>query len=158
MKLDYGVLVEKAFRGMIRSALKKMQKITDDNLCFLLVIDTKHKDVLMPEYLKAQYPQNMAVILQHKFVNLRVYSSYFSVELSFGGKREDISIPFGAIMMFNDKTSGMELVFETAKWTDPTGDDCDYVYSFGFEYEEKSANIDTNFRDNLINFENIKNR
>ncbi|MDR2777718.1 MAG: ClpXP protease specificity-enhancing factor SspB [Rickettsiales bacterium] len=156
--LDYGVLVEKAFRNMIRSVLREVQKMTEENLCLMFVVDTRHRGVLIPKYLRAQYPQNIVIILQHQFVNLKVYASHFSVELNFGGKFEEISIPFGAILVFNDKTSGMELAFDVIDWTDPINGNHGCICGFGIEYEERAANVDVNSSDNLIRFEDIKNR
>jgi hypothetical protein len=157
MGLDYGVLVEKAFRAMIRSALRKAQNMAEENLCFMIVINTRHRGVVIPKYLKTQYPDSITLIMQHQFANLRVQSNYFSAELNFGGKFESISIPFGAIQMFTDRTSGMELVLDMMQ---PNIDNGGYscVYSFelgggGFMDSEEEEDPE----DNVIQFEDIRN-
>ncbi|MDR1495298.1 MAG: ClpXP protease specificity-enhancing factor SspB [Rickettsiales bacterium] len=155
--LDYGILVEKAFRGMIRAALRKAQNMVGENLCFLMVIDTRHKGITIPKYLKKQYPNSITLILQHQFANLRVQSNCFSVELNFGGKLEEVSVPFGAILAFSDRTSGMELVFDMLQ-ADSGSNDCGYLYSFGLDYEERAANVDIDFKNNIIEFEDIRKR
>ncbi|WP_168464694.1 ClpXP protease specificity-enhancing factor SspB [Wolbachia endosymbiont of Ctenocephalides felis wCfeT] len=73
---------------------------------------TYFNDVIIPDYLKKSYPSQMLIVLQHQFFNLKVFEDKFSVNLSFRGKQEQITIPFFAINEFHDKISGDVLVFD----------------------------------------------
>ncbi|WP_253300017.1 ClpXP protease specificity-enhancing factor SspB [Wolbachia endosymbiont of Chironomus riparius] len=73
---------------------------------------TNFKGVSISEYLKKLYPDQMLIVLQYQFDNLKVCEDHFSVILSFRGKQEQITIPFSAIHKFHDKTSGDILIFD----------------------------------------------
>jgi hypothetical protein len=66
---------------------------------------THFNGVIIPDHLKKSYPVQMLIILQHQFYNLKVFEDKFSVDLSFNGKQEQITIPFFAISEFHDKIS-----------------------------------------------------
>lgn len=153
-ELDYNILIEKAMRNVAKLALKKAQKIKNDNLCFLFVVNTKHKKIIMPDYLKKQYPEEITLILQHQFANLDVGNNYFSVDLSFSGRIEKIVIPFNAILVFTDQKAGIELRFDIV---DNGELDVDYSYDCEtVDVEYDSANINIDYSDNLINFKDIQ--
>ena len=66
----------------------------------------------MSERLRAQYPEQMTIILQHQFWDLTVNEQGFEVGLSFGGIPEKLSIPFEAISGFFDPSVQFGLQFE----------------------------------------------
>ncbi|OEY86482.1 stringent starvation protein B domain protein [Wolbachia pipientis] len=76
---------------------------------------TGSKNVVMPDYLKKLYPNQMLIVLQHQFYNLKVFEDKFSVNLSFNGKQEQMVIPFAAISKFYDKISEDILNFASGK-------------------------------------------
>lgn len=54
---------------------------------FYITFSTTHSGVIMPDRLRAQYPEEMTIVLQHQFRDLTVdpAEGRFSVKLSFGG-------------------------------------------------------------------------
>ena len=66
----------------------------------------------MSERLRAQYPEEMTIILQHQFWDLAVTERGFEVGLSFGGIPEKLGIPFEAINGFFDPSVQFGLQFE----------------------------------------------
>ena len=156
IELDYNILIEKAMRNVTKLALKKAQKINGDNLCFLFVVNTKHRKVIMPDYLKKQYPEEITLILQHQFASLDVSNNYFSVDLSFNGRIEKIVVPFNAILVFIDQKAGIELRFDVV---DSAELDIDYSYDCEVvDVDYDSANINVDYNNNLINFKDIQGR
>ena len=143
--LDYDVLIDKAMRDIVKLALKKAQKIKDDNFCFLFVINTKNKNVVLPDYIKKQYPEEITLILQHQFSNLDVKTSNFSVDLSFSGKVERVVIPFSSLLMFSDKMAGIELNFNYFS---------DELFIYEEDYDEDF--IQEENKNNLINFNDLR--
>ena len=143
-ELDYNILIDKAMRDIVRLALKKVQKINNENFCFLFTINTRNKNVVLPDYIKKQYPDEITIILQHQFSNLIVKNSSFSVDLSFAGKLEHIVIPFSSLIVFSDKLSGIELNFN-------------YCEENIFIYDEEDDYDEYNYGNGeLINFEDIR--
>jgi hypothetical protein len=60
--------------------------------------------VVIPERLKAQYPQEMTIVLQHQFWDLKMDrdADMISVGLSFGGVPATLHIPMNAVVAFAD--------------------------------------------------------
>lgn len=143
--LDYNILIDKAMRDIVKLALKKVQKINNENFCFLFTINTKNKNVVLPDYIKKQYPDEITIILQHQFSNLIVKNSSFSVDLSFAGKLERIVIPFSSLIVFSDKLAGIELNFNYYEENIFIYDEDDDYYD---EYDYENGE--------LINFEDLR--
>jgi hypothetical protein len=63
----------------------------------LLVVKTTHPGVVLPDYLKEEYPEAIHLVLGGYSENLMLGEEGFDVTLSFGDGYEDLSIPFDAI-------------------------------------------------------------
>ena len=71
---------------------------------FYLTFRTDHPGVVIPARLRAQYPQEMTIVLQHQFWDLTMdeESGLISVGLSFGGMASTLVIPLAAVTAFAD--------------------------------------------------------
>ncbi len=71
---------------------------------FYLSYRTDHPGVAIPGHLKAKYPEEITIVLQHQFDGLFVdrVAERFGVTLRFGGVPAKLVIPFGALTMFHD--------------------------------------------------------
>ena len=63
----------------------------------LLVVKTTHPGVVLPDYLKEEYPEAIHLVFGGYSENLMLGDEGFDVTLSFGDGYEDLSIPFDAI-------------------------------------------------------------
>jgi hypothetical protein len=71
---------------------------------FYLTFRTDHPGVVIPPRLRAQYPQEMTIVLQHQFWDLKMDTDagLISVGLSFGGVPAQLVIPLAAVTGFAD--------------------------------------------------------
>lgn len=71
---------------------------------FYLTFRTDHPGTTVPGHLKARYPQEITIVVQHQFEDLLVdrAAQRFSVTLFFGGVPSRLVVPFGALTMFHD--------------------------------------------------------
>jgi hypothetical protein len=69
---------------------------------FYITFRTDYPGVELPTRLRAQYPQEMTIVLQHQFWDLRADQDGFSVGLSFGGVPSTLRVPYAAISAFAD--------------------------------------------------------
>ena len=112
--LPYERWVEDAYRQVMVKALCFAR---DEGLPgqhhFYLTFLTSAPGVGIPDRLRAQYPQEMTIVLQHQFWDLKVDASdaVMSVGLSFGGIPSTLVIPFAAITGFADPQVRMVLRF-----------------------------------------------
>lgn len=81
---------------------------------FYLSFRTDHPETNIPGHLKARYPQEMTIVLQHRFWDLVVdrVAQRFSVGLSFSGVPSMLSVPFAALTAFQDPQANFGLRFE----------------------------------------------
>ncbi|WP_101340560.1 SspB family protein [Cereibacter azotoformans] len=112
--IDYGNLMHRAMRGLIQSVL---EDVAEHGLPgahhFFITFDTTHPDVAMADWLRARYPQEMTVVIQHWYENLAVDDRGFSITLNFGNQPEPLVIPFDAVRTFVDPSVEFGLRFET---------------------------------------------
>lgn len=70
---------------------------------FYLTFRTDYPGVMIPSRLSAQYPEEMTIVLQHQFWDLKIdEDEVVTVGLSFSGIPATLVIPSGAIIGFAD--------------------------------------------------------
>lgn len=115
-EIDYESLAQDALRGVIRSVLARAET---DGLPgehhFYIAFDTRAEGVSLSKRLREQYPQEMTVVLQHRFWDLYVHEDSFEVKLTFGNIPERLSVPFSAIKVFFDPSVPYGLQFEASE-------------------------------------------
>src|SRR5204863_394453 len=113
--IRYDILVQEALRGMVRDVLAEAAKNKGmpGEHHFFITFDTTAEDVRLSPRLRAQYPEEMTVVLQHQFWDLKVTDEAFEVGLSFGGVAERLLVPFDAIKAFADPSVQFTLQFES---------------------------------------------
>jgi hypothetical protein len=111
--IRYDLLTQQALRGVVRAVLTDAAKkgLPGDHH-FYIAFDTKAEGVHIPDRLRAQYPEQMTIILQHQFWDLKVTDEEFEVGLSFGGIPAKLTIPFEAVQGFFDPSVQFGLQFE----------------------------------------------
>jgi uncharacterized protein len=111
--IRYDLLTQQALRNVVRQVLADAAKkgLPGDHH-FYISFDTQAEGVRLSERLRAQYPEQMTIILQHQFWDLAVSETGFEAGLSFGGIPEKLSVPFAAIKGFFDPSVQFGLQFE----------------------------------------------
>jgi hypothetical protein len=71
---------------------------------FYLTFRTDHPGVQIPGHLKARYPEEMTIVIQHQFWDLKVdrVAQTVSIGLSFGGVPAKLIIPISSMTAFWD--------------------------------------------------------
>lgn len=112
--IDYGNLMHRAMRSLIQSVLEDVGAHGLPGAHhFFITFDTTHPDVAIADWLKARYPSEMTIVIQHWFENLDVTDDGFSVTLNFGNQPEPLVIPFDAVRTFVDPSVEFGLRFES---------------------------------------------
>ena len=101
--IDYGKRINNAILTVIKEILKDLSKSKiSSNHCFYITFKTKASGVKIPEYLKKEYPNEMTIVLQNQFWDLKIKKNGFAVALLFNKKKEFLNIPFNTIVKFYD--------------------------------------------------------
>ena len=119
--IDYDMHMRAALLALIRSVLAE---VADGGLPgshhFVINYDTTHELCSVPDNLLEKNPEQMTIILQNWFDDLKVDDDGFAVTLNFGNVAERLYIPFDAINSFADPSVKLALGFEDAIGIDPT--------------------------------------
>jgi hypothetical protein len=102
-RYPYDVWVSQALQGVLKRALRQLstEGFSGDHHLFVS-FDTNHPDVRIPGFLRAQYPDEITIVLQHQFEDLVVGDDSFQVSLSFSGQKQRLTVPFAAVRSFAD--------------------------------------------------------
>lgn len=111
--IRYDILAQDALRGVVRKVLADAAKQgLPGEHHFFVTFDTCAEGVRLSQRMRAQYPKEMTIVLQHQFWDLVVSEESFEVGLSFGGIPERLSVPFAAVKQFHDPSVEFGLQFE----------------------------------------------
>jgi hypothetical protein len=111
--IRYDVLAQEALRGLVKKVVTEVaQTGLPGEHHFFITFDTRHPGVRMSTRLKADYPTEMTIVLQHQFWDLTVTDSAFEVGLSFKGVPEKLFVPFHAVGSFVDPHAKFALKFD----------------------------------------------
>ena len=110
--LDYPRLMVNALRGVLREALAIVEEegLPGDHHLYI-AFSTQAPGVVIPGYIRDQYPEQMTIVLQHQFSDLVVDEDGFAVTLPFSGAKQRLYIPFAAVLSFADPAAHFGLQF-----------------------------------------------
>ena len=111
--IRYDLLVQDALRGMVRDLLTKVARdgLPGDHH-FFISFKTHAPGVQLSSRMRARYPDEIRIVLQHQFWDLTVTEKQFEVGLSFSNIPERLIVPFAALTGFHDPTVPFMLKFE----------------------------------------------
>ncbi len=111
--LRYDRMVEDALKGVLRAALKASEKEgLPGEHHFYITFRTGAPGVSIAEHLRARYPGEMTIVIQHQYWGLEVDEQKFAVTLSFNRVNERLVIPFAAVTAFADPSAKFGLQFQ----------------------------------------------
>ena len=111
--LRYDRMVQEALRDVVRRALAAGAEAGFPGAHhFYITFRTQHPGVEIPEHLRAAYPDEMTIVLQHQFYGLEVAPEHFEVTLSFRKRLERLHIPFAAVVAFVGPAVNFGLQFQ----------------------------------------------
>jgi uncharacterized protein len=111
--IDYETLAQDALRGIVRTVLIHVARSgLPGQHHFYIAFNTLAPGVTLSPRLKERYPEEMTIVLQHRFWDLFVNEERFEVKLTFDGIPERLVVPFAAIKVFFDPGVPYGLQFE----------------------------------------------
>lgn len=112
-QIDYMGKVHDAFRGVVRDVLAETAESgLPGEHHFYVAFSTTHPGVGLSDSLRAQYPEEITIVLQHDYRDLEVDDDGFDVTLRFGGVPRRLRVPFDALTSFFDPAVHFLLRFE----------------------------------------------
>jgi len=113
--IPYDEIVQEALRAVVGRVLGEVQAAGGDlpgNHHFYITFKTRAAGVDIPSHLRERFADEMTIVLQNKFSDLKVGADQFSVRLSFNQIPATLTIPFSAITAFVDPAVDFGLQFQ----------------------------------------------
>jgi hypothetical protein len=111
--IDYEALAQDALRQIVRAVLVRVAKSgLPGQHHFYISFSTSAPGVSISPRLRERYPDEMTIVLQHRFWDLIVGEDRFEVKLTFDAIPETLVVPFAAIKVFFDPSVPYGLQFE----------------------------------------------
>lgn len=115
--IHYDEIVQEALRAVVGRVLGEVEA-SGGNLPgehhFYITFKTTAPGVSIPSHLKERFPDEMTIVIQNKFWELKVDEEGFSVGLSFNQIPSKLQVPFSAITAFVDPSVDFGLQFQSA--------------------------------------------
>ena len=110
--IGYDVLVENGLRSVIREALRRVAADGwPGSHHAYITFRTDAPGVDVPDSLRARYPDELTIVLQHQFWDLEVDDDHFAVTLSFSKVGHRLVVPFSALTGYADPSVKFGLQF-----------------------------------------------
>ncbi len=112
--IPYDEIVQDALRAVVGRVLREVEQSGElpGEHHFYITFKTRMPEVSIPKHLVEKFPDEMTIVIQHRFWDLKVEEDSFSVGLSFGGVPATLTVPFAAVTQFHDPAVEFALTFQ----------------------------------------------
>jgi uncharacterized protein len=112
--IPYDEIVQDALRAVVGRVLGEVERDGDlpGDHHFYITFKTRMPGVSIPKHLAEKFPDEMTIVIQNRFWDLKVEEDAFSVGLSFGGVPAALHVPFAAVTQFHDPAVEFALTFQ----------------------------------------------
>lgn len=112
--IPYDEIVQEALRQVVGRVLREVEETggLPGGHHFYITFQTRMPGVSIPKHLADRFPDEMTIVIQHRFWDLKVEEDDFTVGLSFGGVPATLHVPFSAVTQFHDPAVEFALTFQ----------------------------------------------
>jgi len=111
--IRYDILAQEALRGVMRKVLGEVARTGLPGAHhFFITFLTGAPGVRISTRLRERYPEQMTIVVQYQYWDLKVTDTGFEIGLSFADIPEKLEIPFAAVRGFYDPSVNFELEFD----------------------------------------------
>ena len=140
--IQYQKILDKNMLNVFKDILINIRDngLSNNNHLYITFF-TNHKNVELPNWLKQKYPEEMTIVIQYEYYNLKVNKNNFSISLSFNDIKTYLTIDYKSIISFADPSVNFGLILQKNK---------------SQKKLKKNLESKESKKDNVINFSNYK--
>ena len=118
--IPYDEIVQEALRAVVGRVLGEIATsgALPGNHHFYITFKTTAPGVNIPKHLMERFPDEMTIVIQHRYWDLTVADDHFSVGLSFNQVGSILTVPYAAITAFVDPSVDFGLQFQVQGGSD----------------------------------------
>ncbi len=119
--IPYDEIVQEALRAVVGRVLGEIEAtgVLPGDHHFYITFKTRANGVDIPRHLVERFPDEMTIVIQNRFWDLKVQDDGFEVGLSFNQTPSRLVIPFAAITGFVDPAVNFALQFQAQADEEP---------------------------------------
>ncbi len=119
--IPYDEIVQDALRAVVGRVLGEVEQsgVLPGEHHFYITFKTRMPGVSIPKHLLERFPDEMTIVIQHRFWDLKVEHDAFTVGLSFGGVPATLHVPFDSVTQFHDPAVEFALTFHADAAEEP---------------------------------------
>ena len=112
--IPYDEIVQEALRAVVGRVLGEIERAggLPGEHHFYITFKTGAAGVDIPGHLTARFPDEMTIVIQNRYWDLKVHDDWFEVGLSFNQMASRLVVPFAAITGFVDPAVNFALQFQ----------------------------------------------
>ena len=149
--IPYDEIVQEALRDVVGRVLTQVEQTggLPGEHHFYITFRTRMPGVSIPKHLVERFPEEMTIVLQHRYWDLKVEDDFFTVGLSFGNVPSTLVVPFAAVTRFHDPAVEFSLTFQANGGDDLTDEELE-------EAENDSPRADVKDGSNVVSVDFTK--
>jgi hypothetical protein len=111
--IPYDDIVQDALRTVVGRVLRRILEAggLPGGHHFYIAFRTRAPGVSIPAHLMERYPDEMTIVVQHRYWDLEVEADHFSIGLSFNQMPAKLVVPYDAVVGFVDPAVNFALQF-----------------------------------------------
>lgn len=112
--IPYDEIVQDALRAVVGRVLGEVEEAGSlpGGHHFYITFRTRAPGVDIPKHLLERFPDEMTIVIQNRYWDLKVYEDRFEVGLSFNQVPAKLHIPYAAVTAFVDPAVNFALQFQ----------------------------------------------
>ena len=137
--LDYQKILNQNMLNVLKVVLKNIKEngLSNQNHLYITFL-TNDKNVIIPKWLKDKYPEEMTIIIQYEYYDIKIENDFFEITLSFNDVKTKLKIGYDAVISFADPSANFGLKLK----------------SINLNRKKSKQNLETS--NNIINFPTLK--
>tara|TARA_X000000950_G_scaffold99959_1_gene126376 strand:+ start:4378 stop:4809 length:432 start_codon:yes stop_codon:yes gene_type:complete len=140
--IEYQKILNKNMLNVLKDILINIRDngLSSNNHLYITFL-TNHKNVELPNWIKQKYPDEMTIVIQYEYNDLKVNKNNFSIFLSFQDIMVNLIIDYDSILSFADPSANFGLILQKNKIKKKVKQD---------------SKINNSSKNNVINLSNYK--
>ena len=111
--LEYQKILNQNMLNVLKDILVK---IKDEGLeisnQLYITFETNHEGVKIPNWLKDKYQNEMTIVIQYEYYDIKIHKKYFLITLSFNDIKTELKIDYNSIISFADPSANFGLILK----------------------------------------------
>ena len=114
--IEYQKILDKNMLNVFKDILINIRDngLSNNNHLYITFF-TNHKNVEIPNWLKQKYTEEMTIVIQYEYYDLKINKNNFSISLSFNDIKTNLIVDYNSIVSFADPSANFGLILQKNK-------------------------------------------